>query len=172
MTMRFALAAVAALMLTTPVASETLVDAYGLGNHKPVPEEWTKIDEELSIRARIVKGKKGSLAPVVQAGQTLTLDLAFYVQPGAKDRPIRLTCSVFFYDARGEGSDEVLTDEPCYEGRLHDGLERFQPLDLNFRFKPRASDPKGTSAVVVRVKDTVIGDGVALAPTYNWQGGR
>lgn len=172
MTARFPLAVALAAILTGPAPAETLVDAYGLGRHKPVPEEWTKIDEELSIRARIVKGKTGTLAPVVQAGQTVRLDLAFYVQPGAKDREIRLTCSVYFYDARGEGSDYAIRDKPCYEGRLHDGLERFQPLTLDFRFKPRASDPKGTSAVVVSVKDTVIGDGVGLAPTYDWQGGR
>lgn len=172
MTASSPLAVALAAILAGPVHSETLVDAYGLGHHQPVPEEWTKIDEDLSIRARIVRGNKGTLAPVVQAGQTLTLDLAFFVQPGAADRDIRLVCSVYFYDAKGEGSDYAVRDKPCYQGRLHDGLDRFQPLDLDFRFKPRASDPKGTSAVVVSVKDTVIGDGVGLAPTYDWQGGR
>lgn len=158
--------------MALPVGAETLEDAYGLGRHKPVPEEWTKIDEELSIRALILRDGPDRLAPRAQKGDTLRLDLSFHVQPGAQDRDIHLTCSVHFYDTDGEGSDYAIRDRPCYKGRLHEGLERFQPLALDFRFRPRETDPRGTSAVVVSVRDTVIRDGVGLAPTYNWQGGR
>jgi hypothetical protein len=158
--------------LALPGGAETLEDAYGLGRHKPVPEEWTKIDEELSVRARILRDGTEKLAPRAQKGDTLQLDLSFYVQPGAKDRDIHLTCSVYFYDADGEGSDYAIKDRPCYKGRLHDGLERFQPLVLDFRFRPRETDPRGTSAVVVTVRDTVIKDGIQVAPTYDWRGGR
>lgn len=169
---RLFMAAALALPLAAPARAETLVDAYGLGTHAPKPEEWLKIDDELSIRARIVRRAGGE--PVAQAdqGDTLRLDLAFYVQPGAQDRDIRLTCSVLFYDAHGDDSEYVIEDKPCYAGRLADGAERFQPLDLDLRFRPRASDPAGTSAVVVRVKDMVINDAITLTPTYDWQGGR
>jgi hypothetical protein len=167
--------ACAALMLAAlalPAGAETLEDAYGLGRAKPKPEEWTKINEELSIRARILRDGTDKLAPRAQKGDTLRLDLSFYVQPGAKDRDIYLTCSVYLYDADGEGSDYAIKDRPCYKGRLHDGLERFQPLVLDFIIRPRETDPRGTSAVVVSVRDMVIKDGIEVAPTYNWQGGR
>lgn len=158
--------------MALPGAAETLEDSYGLGRNKPVPEEWTKINEELSIRARILRDGTDKLAPRAQKGDTLRLDLAFYVQPGATDRDIYLTCSVYFYDAEGESSDYSLDDRPCYKGRLHDGLERFQPLVLDFIFRPRETDPRGSSAVVVTVRDTVIKDGIQVAPTYDWRGGQ
>ena len=167
-------AALVAAALTVPggAVAETLVDAYGLGHHKPVPEVWTQVDDDLSIRARILRDTSDALAPRAEKGETLRLDMSFYVQPGAADRDIYLTCSVYFYDADGEMSDYAIRDRPCYKGRLHDGLEVFRPLVLNFRFRPRATDPGGTSAVVVTVKDTVLESGITLAPTYDWQGGR
>ena len=159
------------MLIALPAGAETLQDAYGLGHHKPVPEEWTKIDEELSIRARLLRETSDKLAARVREGETIRVDLAFYVQPGAADRDIYLTCSLTFYDADGEGSDYAFTDRPCYKGRLHDGMGHFQPLVLDLRIKPRATDPRGTSAVIISVQDRVLGDGVALAPTYDWQGG-
>jgi hypothetical protein len=166
------LTALLALVLVSGGAqAETAVDAYGLGAHPPEPEIWTKIDEELSVRARILTGKRETPAAIARAGQVLRLDLAFYVQPWAPDRDIRLACSVYFYNAEGERSGYVVEDNPCYNGRLHDGLDRFQPVALNLKLRPRASDPAGTSAVVVRVQDSVIGDGISLSPTYDWTGG-
>ena len=47
------------LALATPMAAETEIDAYGLGSNPPLPEKWTKIDEDLSIRARVVRDKSG-----------------------------------------------------------------------------------------------------------------
>ncbi len=43
---------------------------------------------------------------------------------------------------------------------------------LNFRFRPRATDPNGTSAVIVTVRDTVIDDDITLDPACDWQAGR
>lgn len=166
------MAAVLVGLVAGAAAAETLVDAYGLGRHRPVPEEWTKVDEDWSVRARLVRGKSGSLMPVAKRGETVTLDLAFYTQPGVADREIALVCSVFFYDARGESSDYPVEDAPCYQGRLSDAAEQFQTIPLGFKFRPQPGDPKGTSAVVVSVRDRLSGDGVALAPTYDWQGGR
>ena len=159
-------------LVAGPAWAETLVEAYGLGRAKPVPEEWTKIDEDLSIRVRLLRETTDKLAARVGAGETIRVVAEFYVQPGAADRDIYLTCSLTFYDAEGEGRDYAFQDRPCYKGRLHDGLETFQPLVLDLRLKPRETDPKGTSAVILSVKDRIINDGVALAPTYDWQGGR
>ena len=144
------------------------MDAYGLGEHASAPEEWTKINEELSVRARILD-EGGQLARTARRGDILTLALDFYVQPGAQDRPVALECSIFFYDATGAASDYQLTSRPCYAGRMKDASEHFQPLDLDFRFTNTDRDPLGTAAVVVQVTDTAINDGIALSPTYQLQ---
>ena len=156
--------------LTMPAAAETEVDAYGLGYHPPVPERWTKIDDDLSIRARVVRDKSGALAKVVKSPEVLRLEVAFFARKGAADRAVSLKCTVHFLDAEAVNSDPVM-DVPCYSGRLLDAEGKFQPLDLDLRFRPVASDPAGTSAVAIRVQDGVIKDGVTLWPTYDWQGG-
>ncbi|MFM2357056.1 MAG: hypothetical protein RLZZ528_2792 [Pseudomonadota bacterium] len=165
-----ALIALGLAVAAAPVGAETLVDAYGLGPHEPKPEEWTRIDEELSVRAQVVDAATGELAAEVRPNQSLRLDLAFYAQPESKDREVRLVCSVYFYDAEGEASEYHLMQKPCYEGRLHDALDRFQPLTWEFRFRHKPGDPAGTSAVVVNVEDLVIDEGLGLTPTYRLSG--
>ncbi len=157
--------------LALPALAETEVDAYGLGTHAPVAEQWTKIDEDLSIRAQVVRDKSGALAEVVKAPEVLRLDLAFFAREGAADRDVNLTCTVYFLAADATRSEPVKSDVPCYKGRLSDAAGQFVALDLELKFRPVASDPAGTSAVGVRVTDTVIKDGVTLWPTYDWQGG-
>ncbi|WP_284325363.1 hypothetical protein [Cypionkella aquatica] len=159
------------LALASPVAAETEVDAYGLGSHPPKPEHWAKIDDDLSIRARVVHDASGALADVVPRREVLRLELAFFAREGAADRDVSLHCKVHFVDATAESSDFV-KDVPCYKGRLLDAEGTFQPLDLDLRFRPVASDPAGTSAVMVRVNDSVVKDGVTLWATYDWQGGK
>lgn len=159
------------LALAAPAAAETEVDAFGLGTNPPVPEQWTKIDQDISIRARVVRNKSGALADVVKKPEVLRLELAFFAREGAADRAVALTCSVYFLDAAAVRSDPVMADVPCYAGRLSDATGKFQPLDIDLKFRPVASDPAGTSAVAVRVTDTVITDSVMLWPTYNWHGG-
>jgi hypothetical protein len=165
-----------ALMVTLLMAgaapAETLTEAYGLGDAAPNPEEWTKIDGDLSIRARILRDATGALADVVTRPEVLRVAVEFHAREGAADRPVRLVCSAMFYDAEGEGSDYVFRDKPCYEGRLADAAGQFRAVDFGLKIRPVATDPAGTSAVVVTVRDLVIDDGVSLAPTYDWQGGR
>ncbi len=157
----------AALSLMPCLAgAETLIEAYGLGPAKAVPEEWTKINQELSIRARIVDAASGETRGAVRAGDKLALALDFYVQPGAKDRKISLTCGHFFYNAEGEAKGKEAKDIPCYSGRLSDGAERFQPLSYRYEFTLGPSAVKGTWALIARVEDQVIKDGIALAPTF------
>lgn len=161
------------LALAAPVQAETEVDAYGLGPNPPVPEQWTKIDEDISIRAQVVRDATGTLADVVKAPEVLRLDLAFYAREGAADRKVSLVCTVSFLDAEAVPSAKaVIAEQPCYSGRLSDAAGKFQPIELELKFRPVASDPAGSSAVVVRVNDLVIDDGVTLWPTYDWQGGR
>ena len=156
--------------LASPALAETEVDAYGLGSNPPVPEQWTKINEDLSIRARVVHNNTGALADVVKRAEVLRLEVAFFAREGAADRDVSLTCKVAFLDAEAARSAPVV-DAPCYKGRLSDAAGKFQPLDLDVKFRPVASDPAGTSAVTIRVDDAVIKDGVTLWPTYDWQGG-
>ena len=66
----------------------------------------------------------------------------------------------------------MIDDKPCYEGRLSDATGQFVPLTLDLQFRPVASDPAGTSAVVVEVHDLVAKDHVTIYATYDWQGGR
>ena len=159
------------LALAAPAHAETEVDAYGLGPNPPVPEQWAKIDEDISIRAQVVRDGSGALADVVKAPEVLRLDLAFYAREGAADRKVSLVCTVYFLDANALRSDPVKSEVPCYEGQLSDAAGKFQALDLDLKFRPVTRDPAGTSAVAVTVKDLVIDDGVMLWPTYDWQGG-
>ncbi len=159
------------LAMATPVAAETEVDAYGLGRNPPAPEKWTKIDEDLSIRARVVRDKSGELADVVKRPEVLRLEVAFFARKGAADRKIVLTCAAYFMDAKAQHSQKAAA-VPCYSGQLHDADGKFQPLDFELKFRPVTSDPAGTSAVAVEVTDTVINDHVMLWPTYDWQGGK
>lgn len=161
----------AILALALPAAAETEVDAYGLGPNPPAPEQWTKIDEDISIQARVVRDKSGALADVVKRPEVLRLELAFFAREGAADRKVNLTCTAYFLDAEATRSDPVASG-PCYSGHLLDAEGKFQLLDFELRFKPVASDPAGTSAVAVQVTDTVINDRVMLWPTYDWQGGK
>lgn len=159
-----AVALAAVMAPAAPAGAETLVDAYGLGTHAPRPEVWTKIDDTLSVRAQI-RDAEGRPVDHARRGAVLRLGLDAFVQPGAADRPLALSCAISFYDAEGRaapGSDTV----PCYAGRLAAGTGRFRPLDLDFRFRNTAGDPAGTAAVVVRVTDTGTGEGITLAPTY------
>ncbi len=156
--------------LASFAAAETLVEAYGLGNARPVPEEWTKIDEILSVRAQIVDAATGRLIKEAKIGQKLRLTLDFYVQPGAEDRDIALQCSLYFYDATGETKGPELEDQPCYAGRLVDGLEQFRSLEFDMTFRPPMGAAMGSWAAVVRVDDTVLHGGVALAPTFRVKG--
>lgn len=166
-------ACVVMLALAAPALAETEVDAYGLGPNPPLPEQWTKIDEDISIRAQVVHDATGALADVVKAPEVLRLDLAFFAREGAADRDVSLVCTVSFLDAEAVPSAKAaISEQPCYKGRLSDAAGKFQPLDLDLKFRPVASDPAGSSAVVVRVNDLVIDDGVTLWPTYDWQGGR
>lgn len=151
--------------------AETEVDAYGLGDHAPIPERWTKIDEDLSIRVQILHDKTGELAAVVNKPEVLRVEVTFYAREGAADRPVNLTCMAYFMDAGAGSSGDAVKTKPCYEGRLSDAVGKFVPIDLGLQFRPVVSDPAGTSAVIVRVGDLVINDGVTLWPTYDWQGG-
>ena len=108
----------------------------------------------------------GRLAAETRVGQKLKLGLGhFYVQRrGPRTATSCLTCGLYFYDAGGETWGPEKRDVPCYKGRLLDGLERFQPIDFPFEFRTEMGDAKGTWALVVRVTDTVLGDGIDAGP--------
>jgi hypothetical protein len=150
--------------------SETEVDAYGLGDHDPNPEQWVKVDDELSIRVSIVRNKTGELMPIVKSPTTLRLDVSFTTAAGSPDREIHLDCMIYFKDPDARSSD-IVYDKPCYTGHLSDGLGKFQPLDLNFKFQPTASDQKGTRAVVIQIHETHSNIHRSIFPTYRWLGG-
>lgn len=173
MTPAFVIAMAISFLSAAPsvVAAETLVEAYGLGNSTPEPEEWTKINEELSIRARIVDAASGELTAHANLGQKLALALDFYVQPGAKGRKITLTCGHYFYNPEGEQKGKEVSGVPCYSGKLSDGAEKFQPLSYRYEFTMGQSAMKGTWALIAQVRDTEIGDGIALDPTFAVGGG-
>jgi hypothetical protein len=161
-----------AFMVATMARGETEIDAYRLGTHAPEPESWLKLDEDLSIRVRILHASNGELAPVVTRPEILRAEISMFGREGAADREVNLTCWVYFKDAEAASSDFVVDGKPCYRGRLSDATGRFVPLDLDLSFRPVASDPAGTSAVVVRVEDSVVDDHIGLFPTYGWEGGR
>ncbi len=170
--MRRAFLCVALLGLTPLMAAaETLVEAYGLGDAEPVPEEWTKINEELSIRARIVDAATDEVVFDVATGQKLALSLDFYVQPGAADRDIRLSCGHFFYNPDGEQKGKEVSAVPCYSGKLSEGAETFQPLSYRYEFTMGKTAAQGTWALIAQVRDEVINDGIALNPTFRVGGG-
>ena len=152
------------------VAAETIQEAYGLGNANPVPAEWTKIDEILSVRVQILDASTGKLIEEAKIGQKLRIGVDFYIQPGAEDRDITLECSIYFYDANGDDDGPDVDDQPCYQGRLLDGLEQFRPVDAGFVFRPKMGSALGTWAAVVRVQDTVPGNGISVAPTFRVKG--
>lgn len=159
------------LAMAGAARAETEVDAYGLGDHDPVPEQWTKIDDDLSIRVQILRDATGELAAVVNSPEVLRVEVTFYARTGAADRAVNLTCMAYFMDAGAGSSGDAVKTKTCYKGRLSDATGKFVPIDLGLRFRPIVSDPAGTSAVIVRVEDLVINDGVTLWPTYDWQGG-
>lgn len=164
-------ALVAVILLTGGMAfAETEVDAYGLGPHDPVPETWLKLDEDLSVRLRILN-RKGEVADMVETPQVLNAEVSFFGREGAADRDVKLTCTARFVDAEAGWSDAVIDDKPCYEGRLSDATGKFVPLRMRLEFRPVATDPAGTSAVVVEVTDLVVDDSISLWATYDWQGG-
>lgn len=164
-----ALAAVA--VLTAGMAcAETEVDAYGLGPHKPVPETWMKLDEDLSVRLRILN-KAGEVTAVVGAPEVLNAEVSFFGREGAADRDVQLICSARFVDAEAGWSEPIIDEKPCYKGRLAEATGQFVPLKLKLKFRPVTSDPAGTSAVVVEIRDLVVDDNVSLWATYDWQGG-
>lgn len=157
-------------LLASPARAETEVDAYGLGPHKPEPETWLKLDQDLSIRLRILN-KAGQATPTVATPEVLSAELTFFGREGAADRDVKLVCSARFVDAEAGWSDDIISEEPCYEGRLSDATGIFVPLKFKLEFRPVASDPAGTSAVVVQVDDLVVNDHISLWATYDWQGG-
>ncbi|EEW23870.1 hypothetical protein [Rhodobacter ferrooxidans] len=167
--MRIKLAAMLlACGLAGAAGAETEVDAYGLGPHKPNPEEWIKLDDAVSLRVRIVHDKSGELAPTITRAEVLRLEVAFTAANGAKDRPLRFHCKVKFVSPEAEWSDWK-ADQPCFEGRLAQGLGTFVPLDLDFRFRPKASDPRGTSGVSVQFTEEIANDHLTLTPTFRWE---
>jgi hypothetical protein len=161
---------VGAILVATSAIAETEVDAYGLGGHPPNPEVWVKMDDELSVRVRIVRDRSGELADAVARPEVLRLELSFTVAPGATDRDVHFNCQVRFMDAEARSS-EVVAKGPCYDGRLSDGSGVFQPMDFKFRFKPNLADPAGTSGVKVQFGETGSGIFRTLTPTYDWTGG-
>ncbi len=165
-------AIILALTLTGSAYAETKADTFGLGNHEPDPEKTGKIDNDISIRARLIREKKGELAAVVKKGEIVNLQVDFIVRDGAKDRPLSLVCYAQFIDTKAEKSPMSVNGKPCREGRTQDYAGRFSELQMSLRFHPEASDPNGTYGVVVRVEDSVSGKHVVLVPTYAWQDGK
>lgn len=163
--------AISAAMASTALA-ETTVDKLGLGTHEPVPEKMGKIDNDLSIRVRLVREKTGDFAIALKKGEIVRVEVDYIGRDGATDRPISLVCSAQFIDTKGEKSATSINGKPCMDGRLQDSWGRFSSLDMNLRFQAEATDPAGTYGVVVRVDDSVSGKHVVLVPTYGWQDGK
>ena len=136
-----------ALTLAAPSHAETKVDAYGLGTHPPAPEIWTKLDDDLSIRLRVLH-RNGDLAPTVPSPETLRAEVSIDGREGA-DRDVQLTCTAYFMDSNAVNSDEVIKYKPCFTGRLSQAAGAFVVLDFDLRFTPVKTDPAGTSAVVI-----------------------
>jgi hypothetical protein len=159
-------------LAATVARAETEVDAYGLGQHPPVPESWLKLDEDLSIRVRILNDASGELATVVRSIETLRVEVTLFGREGAADREVALICSALFLDAEAGGDGYAIKDRPCYSGHLSDATGKFVPLDFDLRFRPETSDPRGSMAVVVQIRDMVVDEHVSLSPTFSWQGGQ
>ncbi len=147
-------------LLAGAALAETKVDAYGLGYHDPVPESWLKLDEDLSIRVQILDAR-GRLAERVATAQVLRAEVSFYGREGAADREVRLFCTAYFMDANAENSERVISDKPCYEGRLSDATGRFVPLQMNLQFRPVASDP----VAPVAAEMTTVSPSLTLRPS-------
>ena len=97
--------------------------------------------------------------------------MTFFGREGAADREVRLVCTARFVDAEAGWSDAVIDKKPCYDGRLSDATGKFMPLNFKLEFRPVASDPAGTSAVMVQIDDLVVNDHISLWATYDWQAG-
>lgn len=164
-------AALLSLTLASPLQAETQVDAYGLGTLTPAPETWLKLDGDLSVRLRVLH-QNSDLAPIVTHPETLRAEVSIFGRAGAPDRDVQLACSAYFLDPAAVNSGYVMQNKPCFTGRLSQADGQFVAIDLDLRFRPVVTDPAGTSAVVVGVKDTIAHKGKSLSATYDWQGGR
>ena len=147
--------------------AETFVDANGLGNHTPAPQVVQKIDDELSVRARIVHDATGKIATNAVGEEMLRLELTFTTVDGAADRPIRFRCRVTFLHANGESPD-IEKAGICYKGHLADGIGGYHRFAVNLRFQMKNTDPQGTSGVQIDLKEEHSGLTKVLVPTYGW----
>ena len=161
------MSAILALGFSATVRAETFVDANGLGNHTPAPQDIQKIDDELSVRARIVHDKSGKLADNAVGEEMLRLELTFTTVDGAADRPIRFRCRVTFLHANGESPD-IEKAGICYKGHLADGIGGYHRFAVNLRFQMKNTDPQGTSGVQIELKEEHSGLTKVLVPTYGW----
>jgi hypothetical protein len=148
----------------------TQQETFGLGPFDPVPERVVKMDEDLSIRLRILDSE-GALATVVPEPEILQAELSFIAREGAVDREVRLICTASFMMADGYGSDDIINKRPCYRGRLSDATGVFVPLKFNLRFRPVATDQAGSSGVHVQIYDKAADKHLIIWATYDWQGG-
>ena len=166
----FAALTVAVALASTAVAKSN-PDKLGLGDYKPAPEKIGKIDNDLTIRVRLIREKTGDFAIALKKGEIVEVQVEFIGRDGAKDRPIALVCSVEFIDTKGETTASSVSGKPCMDGRLEESYGRFTRLNMPLRFRADEKDPAGTYGVVVRVDDSLSGKGVVLVPTYGWQDG-
>lgn len=161
-----------ALAAGSPVFADSKADKLGLGSHDPDPEKTGKIDNDLFIRVRLIRDKSGDFAVGVKKGEVVRVEVDYIGRDGAKDRPISLICSVKFIDTKAETSESTISGKPCLDGRLQDSSGRYNPLNMNLRFRAETKDPAGTYGVVVRVDDSYSGKHVVLVPTYGWVDGK
>lgn len=160
------------LAAASPVFADSKADKLGLGSHEPDPEKTGKIDNDLFIRARLIREKSGDFAIGVKKGEIVRVQVDYIGRDGAKDRPVSFICSVEFIDTKGEVSDSSISGKPCMDGRLQDSWGRYTELDMKLRFRAETKDPAGTYGVVVRVDDSYSGKHVVLVPTYGWLDGK
>lgn len=151
--------------------AKTSPEKLGLGNFEPAPEKMGKIDNDLTIRVRLIREKTDDFAIALKKGEIVDVRVEFIGRDGAKDRPIALVCSVEFIDMEGKKTPSSVIGKPCLDGRLQDWGGRFNRLDMSLRFRADEEDPAGTYGVIVRVDDSVSGKHVVLVPTYGWQDG-
>jgi hypothetical protein len=154
------------LALAAPAVAETYVEAYGLGDAAPRPEESYAMPNGTEIRARLVD-RQGRLVTVLQRKAPLFVEVSVIAVPDAVlGGPY--SCSFEFASAAGE-TTELQPLQPCPPGApLADG---WVILGTPFRFYPEARDPRGTSGVNVGIHDAAAGRGATLTVTFDWQGG-
>lgn len=157
--------------MTCAALAATTAEKLGLGNYEPVPERIGKIDNDLTIRVRLIREKSDDFAIALKKGEIVDVQVEFISRDGAKDRPIALVCSVEFIDIKGKKTPSSVNGKPCMDGRLEDSYGRFNRLTMNLRFRADEADPAGTYGVVVKVSDSISGKEVVLVPTYGWQDG-